>query len=540
MEREKVEQLEVRLRDMREDVPEAAATLDVLGRAGLEVTWARRTEHLTSQRRPWLVRFKLPAPIAQGFELAPELLAILSPFEELQARDVAAAEQALAGNLRADRGLVLCVSRDERAEGRVRATLPATRRYLFLTFAQAAGAGDPQRWLRDLLRASLSSARLFAPGRLGSEWDFTGREAQLQEIGRLLLREGQPAGVFGLRRVGKTSLLLHWREALRRPGPGAPPDAVMLYLNLHAVGFDESGPAGFMRLVIREAQQWLPWLVGDRAPGPEARWATAHTTSRSPSEARLSELGREAIDGLLEWCVAHDRRLIVAIDEYEGMLRDDGLREGPRLLTWMRGLYQQNPQHFCFVVAGLDRDWLRRPRVRGQQNPLLGLVVDQPLPGLSRADLGTMIRRIGRRAQLEFDHVAVERIFEESGGHPYLARLLCDLIDQRTPVTERAPARVGLAEVEAVMPRFERETRQTMEEFAQSARIVSGLSELELAELAHGGVVGNVDPVALEELESYGIVGEMRQGGCGYRIGALGRWLRNNYEPPKRAVGASR
>jgi hypothetical protein len=253
--------------------------------------------------------------------------------------------------------------------------------------------------------------------------------------------------------------------------------------------------------------------------------------------ATLQQLGESAVNDLLRLGVEQGRRLVLVLDEYEQLLDDEGIADGVKILAWIRGLYQQHPRHFNFVVAGLDRDWLRKPRVHGRQNPLLGIVKDLPLAGLSRQNLGILVRRIGGRAQLDFDYQAVDKIHAESGGHPYLARVLCDLVDQRVPLKERQPARIGVARIEAALPRFEHEVNFSMEEFLNAARHLTKLSAEHLASLAAGADTTGIDPIALEDLESYGILIQDERGRWSHRIGVLARWLRANYDVPLAAAG---
>jgi hypothetical protein len=543
MEHEKKVALEDRREALESDVPEAAAVLGVLQRAGLELTSARRTDgrgdSLVPARRSWLARLKLPEALAQSFTLAPEILVIFTPFDELHMKVIDAAERELAASRRLDRSVVLCFTEDQRAEQRAAPTLPDLRTYLFVHFSRALAVVDPQRWMRELLRDAFMPARLFAPGRLSTGWDFLGREEELRELGRMLLGDGRPAGVFGLRRMGKTSLIRHWADSLLEVQDGALPEAILLWIDLNAVGFSEKNVAGLFRLLIKVGQGWRSDTGITSHHLAMRPWARVDANDRTLSATKLQQMGELAIDDLLHFGITHRRRLVLVLDEYEQLLEPTGISGGLTFLAWIRGLYQQNPRNFCFVVAGLDRAWLRKPRLHGRQNPLLGVVKDMPLAGLSRESLGALVRRIAGRAQLHFDHKAIDVIYAESGGHPYLARQICDLIDQRIPPIERLPARVGAARVEAVFPRFDRENNDLMPEFLSAAESLGGVTAEQLASLAAGSDKTGIDDVAMEDLESYGILTRTKDGRWIHRIGALARWLRANYDVPLMAAGGA-
>lgn len=544
MEQVKREALEERRVKLEEDVPEARDVLAILERAELELNSARRikgtNDHLAKALRPGLVHLKLPEALAQSFSLAPQILAIFSPFNEIHLRVIEEAEHELKANRRLDRSVVLCFSTDDRAVDRAAPSLPPDRKYLFVTFAEARAATDPKRWIRELLRSAFASARLFAPGQVGTGWDFMGRESELLELGRVVLGEGRPAGVFGLRRMGKTSLLRHWANSLLDIEDDALPEATLLVMDLNAIGFSERDPAGFFRLLLKTIQRWCDNVPAAHKELAGPRWWKVDANDRALSPLALQQMGEEALDDLLRFSKMHERRLVLVLDEYEQMLEADGISQGHVILSWIRGLYQQNARQFCFIVAGLDPAWLRRPRVQGRQNPLLGIVKDLPLSALSRKSLGELVHRIGRRAQLDFDHEAVDLVYAESGGHPFLARQICDLVDKGIPFAERQPALVGATNVQAVLPRFDRETNELMPEFLKAAKDIAGVSPEQLTTIAAGSDTSGMDSIALEDLESYGILARDPDGRWVHRIGGLGRWLVANYDVPVAAAGGAR
>lgn len=529
--------------DLEHEVPDAAEALAVLEKAELELTSVRRVgrQRDSSSKPPcsWLAHLRLPEPLAQSFSLAPQLLVVFSPFHELHLKDIDAAERELAASRRLDRSLVLCFTGDPDAERRAAPTLPVNRKYRFLSFSMARAAPDPKRWMREYLRDTFAPARLFSPGRLVSGWDFMGREREVQELARMVLGEGRPAGVFGLRRMGKTSLIRHWKESLLEGERGVLPEAILLSLDLTTVAYSEKNPTGFFRRLLAAAQDWRREVGAASQKLSGRSWAKVDVNDPDISAPSLQRMGEAAIDDLIRFAAEHGRRLVLVLDEYEELLEDEGIQNGLVLLAWMKGLYQQYPQHFCFVVAGLDRGWLRKPRLHGRQNPLLGIVKDLPLAGLSRQDLGSLVGRIGRRAQLDFDHQSVDVVYAESGGHPFLARQICDLLDQRIPVAERLPARVGAARIKDVLPRFDHEINQLMPELLKAARDLAELSPEQLVSIAVGTGTAELDPIALEDLESYGILARDQSGRWIHRIGALARWLRANYDVPLAAAGGA-
>jgi hypothetical protein len=219
METAKQETLESFRASMLADVPDADGTVGKLERAGLVLTRAEPTLTGNSQasRRTWLLFWEAPPALRESFDLAPELLLVLTPWKEAQAKDVSAAEEMLRRDHRLDRGVVLVVARDRSAERRLGQVVRQTGRlYIFLSFDDVDDVQDPQRWLRDLFQERIGAGDLFAAGRPVFGWDFVGRDREIRSIrGRLL--DGRPVGLYIIRKRSRTGL---WsaQEYARCPG----------------------------------------------------------------------------------------------------------------------------------------------------------------------------------------------------------------------------------------------------------------------------------------------------------------------------------
>src|SRR5690606_31941696 len=126
------------------------------------------------------------------------------------------AEARLENDFRLDAGLVLVIVQDAAAARRLAGPVSRTGRiYVFVEFRALDEAADPVRWLRAKLREQLGAADLFAPGPPVIGCDFFGRDSELRDLRKLLIA-GKPVGIYGLRKVGKTSLALRCLEQLAR------------------------------------------------------------------------------------------------------------------------------------------------------------------------------------------------------------------------------------------------------------------------------------------------------------------------------------
>ena len=89
-----------------------------LRKAGLEPT-ALRELRTRDSRSSWLFLAR-PAPALQRhFDLAPEVVILCTPWEEVHANDIAHVERAFREEVRVDPGFVLVVARDPEARERL-------------------------------------------------------------------------------------------------------------------------------------------------------------------------------------------------------------------------------------------------------------------------------------------------------------------------------------------------------------------------------------------------------------------------------------
>jgi hypothetical protein len=435
-----------------------------LGRAG----WAIDHIRPSAQRRSWLLYLQ-PAPkLRRRFDLAPEVLAVVAPFEQAQAADVDAATRALHETHRLDRGLVLFFSDDPSAQRELEPILPAEMAFIFFVSDDFLATPDPEGETRKILGERLGSGRPFAPGSPVSDAQFFGRQAELSALERRLLETSCPVGLFGLRKIGKTSLIHRMRTKWREDRNETGPRAILVYCDLQSIPFSRRSRTGLMRKLVEEIRAVVHDL-GLGAMFVDRQWRNYEL--RTASDTSIGRFAVDALDDLLEWAARTSRsKIVVVIDEYERLLNEEAFprRDGLDILDLLRGYTQQSPRFFSFVVVGLNRRWALKARYDGRQNPLFGALFQMPLGGLSRQELGTLVRKLGRRVGLDFDHEATDQLFSESGGHPYIARLFADLIDRGAPQERVEPFHVDFYRVREALPVLELEAETTMREIADT------------------------------------------------------------------------
>lgn len=102
-------------------------------------------------------------------------------------------------------------------------------------------------------------------------------------------------------------------------------------------------------------------------------------------------------------------------------------------------------RNLVFVISGVNPTITEVDTIDGIQNPLFGIVQAEYLQGLSEDESKTMIRTLGKRMGLKFEHDAITSLYNQYNGHPMLLRLACSYINRQFNNSQRPVAVSKLA-----------------------------------------------------------------------------------------------
>jgi hypothetical protein len=282
------------------------------------------------------------------------------------------------------------------------------------------GQIERNRTANDILAAEIDQATgqqdLYAiPGPVSSDLSFFGRERVLQEIIDLL-DAGQPVGLFGLRKVGKTSLIqrLQGRLAQRRPlalvdtQKTAQQQGVWpLYPDIIAAFVDH--------LRRHQPDIALPALrLWPDAPAPTPALAAAFAQD---VEALHTALGTPQKGG----------RLLLIVDEIDRLLptvASPGYEGFATLFGQLRAL-NQLAQLLDFLVVGVDAAVNRVERWADHDNELYRALREVWMPPMAIADMREMIESLGFQMGIRYEEDALHWLAECGGGQPFITRQMC-------------------------------------------------------------------------------------------------------------------
>ncbi|MEQ1699440.1 MAG: ATP-binding protein [Ilumatobacteraceae bacterium] len=368
-----------------------------------------------------------------------ELLVLACPFPEVQARTVKVALRELersAGRL--EPGMVIVLHDDPGGDGRLRewgkeqglTVLPV------LAAPRMPGASE----IEAALCSGLYSYDPFdLAGPVRSAHQFYGR-AEVPDLARRL-RSGHIQSIFGIRKIGKTSVL---HRLLQETA------------DFHGVAcaFVDCSDDSLSAL---SAGRLLFSIAGavDGALNPSgSRYADVLPLE---TDVGIDEAGRILLQRLADASTP----LLLAFDEIDYIspsspVADHWRTDFNTFFRALRRVYQECARRqipFSIVVAGVSSRWFSVDQIEGTENSALALVPESYLPPFTRRQSVEMIKALGRAAGLGLGDKAADLIAETCSDIPFWMRRAGSFINSCYSKEDR-PVKVGVPEAKQLCIEF--------------------------------------------------------------------------------------
>jgi tetratricopeptide (TPR) repeat protein len=390
------------------------------------------------------------------------------------------------------------------------------------------GSTDLQQVLdRWLSRRNLFDDRFPVSGR-----HFYGRELELRQI-RANIEDGRHTGIYGLRKVGKTSLLYQLR--------GTRPLDLVVYVDLQEIRGAGLQDCAYLfwaigrRLheLVTERSLLEPSQVDETLKLGAVR---TYTAIRQPqyNALRFDEDMSRLLEALTADPTLPDIKVVITIDELEYMLpiseANPGFRGYADFFAYLRGVGQRTRGRVVSVVTAANPLVSETPNWGSRENPVFQFYQDVFLPPLDEDVCAEMVQQLGRGMGVSFDRDSLALVYREAGGHPYITRQLCGHIVRGYAYR---PLRITRQIVEDSLETFVRDKGAIFEEILY--RLETHFpEENELLPFIADGVV---EPAALATLSDQPIDRALRHllgyqiveyfgGEYRIKIRLLHRWLR--------------
>ncbi|GAA4620461.1 hypothetical protein GCM10023196_004550 [Actinoallomurus vinaceus] len=364
-----------------------------------------------------LVRFS--GAIENAFGLTREVFFFYSPHNDLQIRTFRAAKNALVGLQReVTPDMMFLWSPDVR----LREKLDDWSSGNFLAIPLVlSDDGDPIAFIK-LLRDYVFSRDLFYETTPVQGDRFFGRRRLLQTL-RDDIGNQRVAGLFGLRKAGKTSVLSELAQSL------AGPETIFILRDLESLPSPPDDPVPIL----------LQDLTDDLLSGLRQRRLGTQDLSRLAANPGIPEFKR-AFQATLRKLAESDITVVLMLDEIEYLTPSDRIdvSEGDmtsvaQLLGALRSLVQENG-NFTFLLSGLTSAIIESGRLYGRPNPLFSWAKANFLAPFERHEADDLARSVGQKMGITIDDGALDALFEATGGHAFLYRHLASAVVNELPV----------------------------------------------------------------------------------------------------------
>lgn len=407
-----------KIRDISSRYPALRAHVRALDQLGSQVVYANWcTDKALAGSAVVLVRFS--GAIESAFGFTREAMILYTPHQDLQVRTFQAARREMVGLRRPITPDIFFIWAPD---PRLRTKLDDWSQPANLAIPLDLADDDEPIALVTLLRDYIYSRDLFYETTPVSGARFFGRKTLLQSL-RDDVHHQRVAGIFGLRKAGKTSILVQLREHLEAEG------VVTVLLDLESFPSPPDDPTDDIVWELRRRFQ------------EEFRQRGLRTKELADLPDRPSILEfKNAVQMILRREDTNEHKVVLMLDEIEYLTPADQIdvAEGnmPRvaqLLAALRGLVQETDR-FAFLLSGLTSAIIEGGRLYGRPNPLFAWAKAYYIGPLEREETDLLATALGAKMGIRIEEGALEALHDASGGHAFLYRNLASAAIETLPM----------------------------------------------------------------------------------------------------------
>ena len=381
-------------------------------------------------------------PSAKMFNLEREIVAVFSSYEEFEVRTIDAFEAASSrfNQLRIDPICRVLISRDKNIVERIKDVLkndPELPVIIPFTYDELINNRDPALIL-NRFRQHFFSRDLFAfESPLKRDTYFFGRGDLINNI-LSRHRSNENSALFGLRRSGKTSIVFGLERASKLNGQSF-------------VSIDCQNPSVHKRRWF----ELLPYVLRqtiDKYSLKKNLIDDADYTEIGASDQFYNDV--KTIHLALK-----KTPIVMAFDEIERISPKTGSSshwsEGSDfILFWqaIRSAFQRHTGVFSFFLIGTNPQSIETAFIKGHDNPIFNAVPIAYIPGFDYSQTSEMVKKLGLYMGLVFDDMVCSKLHDDFGGHPYLIRHVCSLINKNSDI--QRPLRIDKSVYETAKSEF--------------------------------------------------------------------------------------
>ncbi|MDH2672372.1 AAA-like domain-containing protein [Klebsiella quasipneumoniae] len=355
--------------------------------------------------------------IAEQFHFSREVLVLITPSSHFMPRCLDFVDK-LMGDYqnRLDKLCVFIVSKDDQISEKVQGIIlqdKESRIIVPFTYDELINNPDSSELQINRLKKSFYERDLFSyETPLKTDTYFFGRHEAIQSLyGKY--QTGQCGSLFGLRRIGKTSVIY---AILRMMDVRDEPN---VYLDCSETSFH-----------MRRWNECLFFIVNDISK----KYSLSKHIKLSIEEEYTEKNASICFERDIESIFNHfnGKRLLIALDEIENITFTLSptihWRENIDFIYFwqaLRSLFQKRQDLFSVMISGVNPISIETPIVNTYDNPIYRFISPSYLPFFNANEVKEMVSTIGNYMGMRFDDEIYTYLTDDFGGHPFIIRQVC-------------------------------------------------------------------------------------------------------------------
>lgn len=387
---------------------------------------------------------KPPAELKEKYRLENEILVVVSGNTDFDARSFDYVDKLLFEfQNRLDKLCVLFISQDRKLKSKIRNHTqqnPESRIIIPFSYFDFF-AKDSANVINHRLIEFFYGRDLFSfESPLQNDTYFYGRTETVQFFYDKY-SSGENCGLFGLRKIGKTSVLF----ALKR---------YLLLRGETPVFIDCQEPSFHKRRWFECLEFIVQTLVASLGDIENADLQLNDNYDEKNGSMYFQE-------DLLKIYNVSKKRILIILDEIENITFEisptSHWKSGDDFISFwqsIRSIFQKQNHVFSFLIAGVNPKAIETPLVNNFDNPIYRMITPTYLKFFDNRNVIEMVSSIGNYMGLDFDGEIFTYLTEDFGGHPFLIRQVCSRIHHET--SKNRPIKVAKYYYKEQRENFER------------------------------------------------------------------------------------
>lgn len=229
-------------------------------------------------------------------------------------------------------------------------------------------------------------------------------------------RSNENTALFGLRKTGKTSVIFGVKRVLETLGEYS------AFIDCQNPSLHKRRWNGVLWYILEEIKKQI-------APNLKVKPEIEFTELNAALifENSLKELQK----------IIKKKSILIVFDEIENITfntspSEHWTKELDFIFLWqsIRTVFQKNSNLFSYFIVGTNPNAIETAQIKGKDNPIFNQIYFEYIPNFDVPQTREMVRKLGRIMGLQFEETIYAKLTDDFGGHPFLIRHLCSIINK--------------------------------------------------------------------------------------------------------------